>query len=826
MARIADTGAEGEKMAREDIGGKAYALHIMRQEGIAIPAFSTIPHTALDALFRKLQWDEGIAALPFAQAQRRIDDCRRRLATLDLTPFVDRHILPLTGTLHADNVIIRSSATGEDGEAHSFAGIFASAQAGKDPASLTAAVRTVLDGWLAERVLFYLNAKGIPRWPRLSLIVQEYVAGEVSGVMFTASIEDGQRGTIINAAKGAAKAVVEGKDSAHLFIPRDATAARATILSRKRLDALLREGERITELFGCPQDIEWTFQRGTLCILQARPITAREEHIRVWDNSNIAENYSGIVLPLTASFCSEMYRAVYIDVARTSGVSAKRIREHDPIFSHLLGFFQGRIYYNMLNWYTMLTLFPGYERNKRNLDRMISARSKAELDREHAQNVTTGFKIRYYARNTYRFLRFQGSMRRFHDDMRGEFARLSSIPVTGLSEHDLLARYYRLKRDVLSRWSITVDNDFLLMTFFGALRGRCDVAGIPENTILSRISGIGGVVSAEQVERITRISSLLHRHPALVREARRDPGKCYASIMAGPAHKPLRDALQAYETEYGGRFASELRLEEESSGPEEIIEVLLRYAPKTRGASRSRARPAKSHDDQFPITTPILRFLAARVRYHAKQRETSRLLRAQAFDHARKIFAELGVRFARAGALGHARDIFYLQVTEIEQYLEGSSAAPDLGAIVQARKSAYASYTRSEMPCVIVTEGLPYRSYRPRIDVKTAGSKRLRGKGCSGGRITGKVRIMMTYDLAAIGEDDIIVAKHTDPGWTPIMGLCKGIIVEQGGVLSHAAIISRELGIPCVVQVAGVTKRLKDGQRVTMDGRTGEIIIA
>ena len=72
---------------------------------------------------------------------------------------------------------------------------------------------------------------------------------------------------------------------------------------------------------------------------------------------------------------------------------------------------------------------------------------------------------------------------------------------------------------------------------------------------------------------------------------------------------------------------------------------------------------------------------------------------------------------------------------------------------------------------------------------------------------------------------EIVVTKHTDPGWTPLFGLCKGIIVEHGGLLSHAAIISRELDLPCIIGLKDATKKLKDGQVVTLNGYTGEVKI-
>jgi pyruvate,water dikinase len=87
----------------------------------------------------------------------------------------------------------------------------------------------------------------------------------------------------------------------------------------------------------------------------------------------------------------------------------------------------------------------------------------------------------------------------------------------------------------------------------------------------------------------------------------------------------------------------------------------------------------------------------------------------------------------------------------------------------------------------------------------------------------GKVRVFEEFSLPDRVDFDIMVARNTDPGWAALIGLSKGIIVENGGILSHAAIVSRELGIPTVIGVANVTQILKSGQVVEINGRTGEV---
>ena len=109
------------------------------------------------------------------------------------------------------------------------------------------------------------------------------------------------------------------------------------------------------------------------------------------------------------------------------------------------------------------------------------------------------------------------------------------------------------------------------------------------------------------------------------------------------------------------------------------------------------------------------------------------------------------------------------------------------------------------------------------VDSVTDSFPVLNGRACNGGIIQGKVKIFEEFSLPEAIDFDIVVARHTDPGWTPLLGIARGLIVENGGILSHAAIVSRELGIPTIIGVANATSTLRDGMEVEMNGNTGLI---
>ena len=87
------------------------------------------------------------------------------------------------------------------------------------------------------------------------------------------------------------------------------------------------------------------------------------------------------------------------------------------------------------------------------------------------------------------------------------------------------------------------------------------------------------------------------------------------------------------------------------------------------------------------------------------------------------------------------------------------------------------------------------------------------------------IALVLTEPTMPAEPYDILIARHTDPGWTPLIALAKGVIVEHGGMLSHAAIVTRELGIPSIIGVKDVTRIVKTGMRVRINTQTSRVEI-
>jgi len=193
----------------------------------------------------------------------------------------------------------------------------------------------------------------------------------------------------------------------------------------------------------------------------------------------------------------------------------------------------------------------------------------------------------------------------------------------------------------------------------------------------------------------------------------------------------------------------------------------------------------------------------------------------------RQYAIEAGVRLQRLGYLKEASDVFMIHTDDLRAFAEGSITKEKMLSAVDFRKLMYSGYRLVEPPGELGKAlAQPSRTDEAVSSSNSSSSSErvFRGIGCSAGIVKGPVRVITElHDANTMRKGEILVTRFTDPGWTPVLGLVSGIVTEVGGLLSHAAVIGREYGLPAVLNVPGATKILKTGQIVEIDGREGTV---
>ncbi len=190
------------------------------------------------------------------------------------------------------------------------------------------------------------------------------------------------------------------------------------------------------------------------------------------------------------------------------------------------------------------------------------------------------------------------------------------------------------------------------------------------------------------------------------------------------------------------------------------------------------------------------------------------------------MFAAIGKRFSSDGILENERDIFYLTKEEIFSFIEGTAVTQNIKALAALRKKEFENYKDKNPSERFATRGaVYYGNDLYNISRVEKADENLKGIGCCPGIVRGKVKIILDAADADCLNGNILVTSSTDPGWVTLFAGAAGIITERGSVLSHSAIVSREMGKPCIVGVSGLLKTLKTGDEIQMDGSTGIITI-
>ena len=705
---------------------------------------------------------------------------------------------------------VRSSAESEDSKEQSFAGHFYSA--------LGVTKNNIYNEFL--KVCSSFN--GAPG----SVVVQELIASDVAGVFFT---EAGDQKCIINAIHGLCRPVVNGQICDEYICDLKGNLLEKIIapekvceifnngiitfqkvqkesLTEEQLKNLILTGNKIQAFFGSPQDIEWCFKNDNLFILQSRPITravtlTEQEY---FDSANIAESYSGLVLPLTCTFAQMVYSQVYKDLLRMSGISAKKISEHAYIFENLLGFFYGRMYYNMNNWYQLAAFAPGYNRNKKNFELMITSNIR--------QNITTpitpslGLKLTYPFIILFKTLTFGLASLNFKRLVQTEMRIFLNLDLKEMDYDECVSLFKNFNSKLLRRWYVAVENDFFVMTYLGIL-----------NKLL-------GQELLQQV--ITFKSKATEQVGALIKlsTAMQSSGPIWQTIITGDVQKfkkelgqnsKINESLESYLTEFGGRFANELKLEsvDIDEDPTKLFSVLKAYS------NQSVPNFAPSPQPQLPwLKRMAVKILLRKFKKYAARREEFRLLRSNAFAAMRQIFKRMGELLMHQGIIEDANDIFYLELNEILAFTNQTNNK--FIDIINKRKRDYTDYLNTTPPAhFVTTNSQPPVTNKSEVPQKNE----LQARPASSGVVKGKVRVFKDFYMPEKIDFDILVTSHTDPGWTSLIALSKGLIIEHGGVLSHASIVARELNIPAVIGATGAVNFLKNGQMVEIDGLKGTI---
>lgn len=791
----------GENYRNFNVGAKAGNLFIMQENGINVPPFF--------CFFKEDIQEAGAYAHHFFDGSVKI--------------------------------ALRSSASAEDGKNTSFAGQFHT--------QLNLSLSDISDA--AERVCAVPESRGfleyckinhiVPEEIRVCAIAQEMVDAELSGVLFTANPQGILNESVVVVGRGTGENVVEDRtDTTTYYCNRSdglyysEQGGDSPLISEELLMELLSQADRIKEIFGLDGDsdtewdIEYAVKDSQIYILQARPITTlqRGDTPVILDNSNIVESYPGITLPLTQSFIREAYYRVFRSVVLRLTREPETVASLEDTLRNMVDAASGRVYYRISNWYDVILLLPFSGKIIPIWQEMLGVKNRTVTSHPDRK---IGFIT--HAKVAFSFVRLILTCPRLMEQLDEYFqeiiASFEAVDIDRADSGEILAHYKNLLQKVTEKWDLTLVNDMYAFLFTGLLKSRLKTRKIPNADIVANrcISGLNGIESMKPVRALEELAALAARRGELPRLREIQSGSDYEEYVSSGGI--LAEKMTDYIRQYGDRNAEELKLESRTfrTNPELLVQKILYFAEQGMGEWDTQfGESHRIQNSEVGQLKGLCRIFAKKAALGIKNREKSRLNRSRLYGMMRAMMRKVGENLAAAGQIAAQDDIFFLTYEEVERAVADGG---NLRELVENRRELYQRF--GKLPAyarLIFAEKVFDKSPKNIGGMRAAASAdRLEGIACSGGKARGEVLLVENPTLQTDTAGKILVAKMTDPGWVFLLAGAAGIIAEKGSLLSHTAIISRELRKPAVVGVENATRLLRNGDLVEVDGDTGQIVV-
>jgi phosphohistidine swiveling domain-containing protein len=857
---------------REDnahlVGSKGLHLAEMVQAGLPVlPGFCVTT-----AAYHAHLANNGLMAAIMTSGNA---DIRARLATADLPQAVASTIREAYQELSGP-VAVRSSATLEDSLDASFAGQYDTFLNVSGAEAVLDSVRACWTGLWSERALAYFQEQGLaPHQADMGVVVQRQGNAQAAGVLFTLNPMTGcEEEMVIEAAWGLGEAVVSGRVTPDRYVVnardrqvlvRDIANQSVVlvnssnggvieealppsqhghpVLSDQQLLDLTELGYRVQAIYGYPQDIEWALVDGSLALLQTRPLTSFsfDPSLGQWTSGNYREVLPGFASPLAMSLSLEH------DYGRALSEFFRDIRMGEASPNTVWGRpFFGRAYWNVGLTKQFAALIPGFR--ERVLDQTVGIEPTYEGD-----GLTTPWSPRTILRALPILFALNDQFKkgwregrtyrdRFLNDIEPE---LAAVDLSTLSDQEL-ADYCRRVAEVHWEANGTAIRVSLLSTQaqddFEPMVRRLNATLLRDQQIAEGdlITGLSDVRTAQPTLELWELSRAVLNDPYVTAAVTQgDPSGIPERLQATESGHAFWIRVQDYLTRYHymAPIDEDLSLPRWDEDPTFALSTLQAYAraddsvdPARHLATQRQVRRAterhvleilsRSWRKLWPFGRRSFIKQLRLVRRYVWWREETRVVASRAFYQCRRFFKELGRRWAAGGILDEPDHIFLLRWPAIQAVLAGKALAGHLRGQVQSYLRLKACYRNFEPPSVI---GVGASVRKP---IVRPSQRVFEGIPCSSGQVEGTACVVQTLEEArALQRGEILVARYTNPGWTPLFNLAGGIVIEEGGLLSHGAVVAREYGIPAVLRIEGATRIFQTGQWLRLDGSAGTVEI-
>jgi pyruvate,water dikinase len=758
---------------------------------------------------------------------------------------------------------VRSSATAEDLPLASFAGQQDTYLNIKGRSAIFQHISKCWASLFTDRAVIYRMKNGFDhRKVQLAVVIQRMVFPQAAGILFTADpVTSNRRVLSIDASFGLGETLVSGLVNADIYKVRGGGIVDKKISTKKLAIYALEEGgteerkivperqnqevltdvqilqladigRKVEAYFACPQDIEWCLYEDTFFIVQSRPITTlypipeNDGQDRVYISFGHQQMMTDAIKPLGISFlqllfddfplCSvggRLFLDLTYDLASPIGrkIVLSTIGKNEPLMKNAL--------LSLMRRKAFIKALPRGER----------------VIRIGRQGVS--WSLFFHAIKTY-----------FKNDPT-IIKNLISLNETSIK--DLQQRITKVSGDELFTF-IVQDHKQLKEAMYnsrgmGMIVTGLFVAGwinkkmekwLGEKSVADTLSqSVANNITSEMGLALLDISGIVRQYPAVIEYFHHASNDTFfddlAKLTGGDV---IRKALMAYLEKYGMRCSGEIDITKPRwvEKPTTLIPMILsnikNFGPNAGSIkfeqglleAEQKERELIGRLEQLPggkqkakKTNKMISILRNFIGY----REYPKYFLIRRYQIYKQALMKEAAVLLQRSVIREKEDIYYLSFEELREVVQTSQLDY---SIITKRKEEYEVYEKLTPPRVMTSEG---EVISGEYNTGNIPQGALAGVPVSVGIIEGRARVILKMTEVNIEDGDILVTTFTDPSWTPVFVSIKGLVTEVGGVMTHGAVIAREYGLPAVVGVDNVTKLIKDGQQIRVNGTDGYVEI-
>ncbi|MCQ2011359.1 phosphoenolpyruvate synthase [Sporolactobacillus sp. STSJ-5] len=851
------------------VGGKGANLgELFKIEGIRVPDGFCISTEAFKRIIEgTMSINELLDQLSLLKIEDRdkigelSSEIRNAIEETAIPEVIDEEITRLLLKLGERNAYaVRSSATAEDLPTASFAGQQDTYLNVMGKQEILRAISKCWASLFTERAITYRLQNGFDhRKVHLSVVVQKMVFPLASGILFTADPVTSNRNVLsIDASFGLGEALVSGLVNADHYKVRNSKVIDKKISAKKlamyalkdggtkereipperqnrqvltdeQILQLERMGRTIEEHFERPQDIEWCLADHTFYVVQSRPITTlypipevndQENHVYV--SVGHQQMMTDAMKPLGLSFYllitpAPMRKAggrLFVDVTQMLASPDSRkglldsMGQHDPLMKDAL--------MTIIERGDFIKSLPNdnKEQNPSKSNKKTSADAQAPVAID-PRIVSDLIK----------------ASQKSVEDLKQNIQTQSGLGLLDFIREDI----QELKKILFDPQSTAV--------FMAAINASSWInekmnTWLGEKNAADPLSqSVPNNITSEMGLALLDVADVIRPYPEVIDYLHHVKNDYFLDeLVTVDGGKKAKDAICAFLKKYGMRCSGEIDITRVrwSEKPTTLVPMILsnikNFEPNAGNQKFEQGRRAalkKEHEllnqlKQLPDGEQKAKETKRKIdliRNFIGYREYPKYGIVNRYFVYKQALLKEAEQLVKTGIIHEKEDIFYLTFEELHDAVRSDTLDDQ---IINKRKAEYTFYEKLTPPRVITSDGEIVTGAYKRENLP---AEAIAGLPVSSGVIEGRARVILNMKDANLEDGDILVTSFTDPSWTPLFVSIKGLVTEVGGLMTHGAVIAREYGLPAVVGVENATERIKDGERIRVNGTEGYVEI-